>query len=168
MSQSPGVGSKFTIRLPLTLAIMDGQTVSLGYEKFIIPLLSIVESVEIVSSDIKKVSGKGELYLLREEYIPVIRLSEVFNLPASAAAEKGLMVVVEAEGQQMGLCVDDLLGQQQVVIKSLETNYRKVPGFSGATILGDGSVALILDVSGLMRLYRGQQSVIGQSDGRAA
>lgn len=168
VESAPGVGSKFTIRLPLTLAIMDGQTVSLGYEKFIIPLLSIVESVEIVSSDIKKVSGKGELYLLREEYIPVIRLSEVFNLPASAAAEKGLMVVVEAEGQQMGLCVDDLLGQQQVVIKSLETNYRKVPGFSGATILGDGSVALILDVSGLMRLYRGQESVIGQSDGRAA
>ncbi|WP_430009332.1 chemotaxis protein CheA [Methylophaga lonarensis] len=168
VESAPGVGSKFTIRLPLTLAIMDGQTVALGYEKFIIPLLSIVESVEIVSSDIKKVSGKGELYLLREEYIPVIRLSEVFNLPASAAAEKGLMVVVEAEGQQMGLCVDDLLGQQQVVIKSLETNYRKVPGFSGATILGDGSVALILDVSGLMRLYRGQESVIGQSDGRAA
>jgi two-component system chemotaxis sensor kinase CheA len=109
----------------------------------------------VKESDMKYVSGKGELYRLRDEYVPVIRLYDIFNLePTTTTLEEGLLVIVEGEGQRIGLFIDDLLGQQQVVIKSLETNYRKVIGLSGATILGDGTVALILDVPGLMALYR--------------
>ncbi|MBE9532730.1 MAG: chemotaxis protein CheW, partial [Proteobacteria bacterium] len=142
-------------KLPLTLAIMDGQTIRVASENYIVPLVSIIESLEIKTDDIKRVSGKGELYPLRDEYVPVIRLYELFGLaPTSTDLEEGLLVVVEGDNQKIGLFVDDLLGQQQVVIKSLETNYRKVLGLSGATILGDGTVALILDVPGLMTLYR--------------
>ena len=149
------IGTKFTIRLPLTLAIMDGQTIRVADENYILPLVSIVESVEIKDTDIKHVSGKGELYKLREDYVPIIRLYDIFNIePKITDLEEGLLVVVEGDGQKVGLFVDDLLGQQQVVIKSLETNYRKVVGLSGATILGDGTVALILDVPGLISLYR--------------
>lgn len=148
-------GSVFTIRLPLTLAIMDGQTIRVADENYIIPLISIIETLEIKAVDMKKVSGQGELYKLRDEYVPIIRLYSVFNLtPKITDLEEGLLVIVEGEGQKIGLFIDDLLGQQQVVIKSLETNYRKVVGVSGATILGDGTVALILDVPGVMALYR--------------
>lgn len=150
-----GLGSRFTIRLPLTLAIMDGQTIQVADERYILPLISIVESLEIKPGDIKRGSGKGEIYPLRDEYIPVIRLYEIFDIaPRVTELEKGLLVVVEGDNQKVGLFIDDLLGQQQVVIKSLETNYRKVTGLSGATILGDGTVALILDVAGLAALYR--------------
>lgn len=150
-----GEGSVFTIRLPLTLAIMDGQTIRVADENYIIPLISIIETLEIKAVDMKHVSGQGELYKLRDEYVPVIRLCSVFNLtPKTTDLEEGLLVIVEGEGQKVGLFIDDLLGQQQVVIKSLETNYRKVVGVSGATILGDGTVALILDVPGVMTLYR--------------
>ncbi|MBL1320562.1 MAG: chemotaxis protein CheA [Methylophaga sp.] len=150
-----GEGSTFTIRLPLTLAIMDGQTIRVANENYIIPLISIIETLEVKESDMKYVSAKGELYPLRDEYVPVIRLYDIFNLtPTTTDLEEGLLVIVEGEGQKIGLFIDDLLGQQQVVIKSLETNYRKVIGLSGATILGDGTVALILDVPGLMALYR--------------
>lgn len=162
-----GKGSTFTIRLPLTLAIMDGQTIQVAEERYILPLISIVESLEIKSGEIKRVSGKGELYSLRDEYIPVIRLYEIFDLePYVTDLEKGLLVVVEGDNQKVGLFIDDLLGQQQVVIKSLETNYKKVIGLSGATILGDGSVALILDVPGLAALYRNSSKKL--SDDRAA
>lgn len=150
-----GEGSVFTIRLPLTLAIMDGQTIRVGDENYIIPLISIIETLEVKAADVKRVSGKGELYKLRDEYVPIIRLYSVFNLPPIITdLEEGLLVIVEGEGQKIGLFIDELLGQQQVVIKSLETNYRKVVGVSGATILGDGNVALILDVPGVMALYR--------------
>jgi two-component system chemotaxis sensor kinase CheA len=124
-------------------------------QNYILPLISIVESLEIKNSDIKRVSGKGELYPLRNEYVPVIRVYELFGLtPQTTDLEEGLLVVVDGAGSKVGLFVDDLLGQQQVVIKSLETNYRKVMGISGATILGDGTVALILDVPGLVSLYK--------------
>lgn len=150
-----GVGSTFTIRLPLTLAIMDGQTIQVGDQKYIIPLISIIESVEIKQGTVKNVTGKGEVYSLRDEYLPMIRLADVFNLEASAATlEQGLLVVVECDDRKVGLFIDELLAQQQVVIKSLETNYRKVMGVAGATILGDGTVALILDIAGLLSLYR--------------
>lgn len=154
-----GIGTKFTIRLPLTLAIMDGQSIRVADENYILPLVSIIESLEVKASDIKQVSGKGELYKLRDDYVSVIRLYDVFNIkPSITELEEGLLVVVEGDGQQVGLFIDDLLGQQQVVIKSLETNYRKVLGLSGATILGDGTVALILDVPGLISLYRDPSS----------
>jgi two-component system chemotaxis sensor kinase CheA len=150
-----GVGSTFTIRLPLTLAIMDGQTIQVGDQKYIVPLISIIESVEIKPGTVKNVTGKGEVYSLRDEYVPLIRLADVFNLEASAETlEQGLLVVVESEDRKVGLFVDELLAQQQVVIKSLETNYRKVMGVAGATILGDGTVALILDIAGLLSMYR--------------
>lgn len=155
VSSTPGVGSTFTIRLPLTLAIMDGQTIQVGNQRYIIPLISIIESVEIKPGSVKQVTGKGEVYSLRDEYVPIIRLYDLFDLtPRSDKLEDGLLVVVEFEDRKVGLLVDDLLAQQQVVIKSLESNYRKVTGIAGATILGDGTVALILDISGLLTLYR--------------
>ncbi|MED5510752.1 MAG: chemotaxis protein CheA [Pseudomonadota bacterium] len=155
VSSTPGLGSTFTIRLPLTLAIMDGQTIQVGDQRYIIPLISIIESVEIKPGTVKQVTGKGEVYSLRDEYVPIIRLYELFNLtPRSDKLEDGLLVVVEFEDRKVGLLVDELLAQQQVVIKSLESNYRKVIGMAGATILGDGTVALILDISGLLTLYR--------------
>jgi len=150
-----GQGATFTIRLPLTLAIMDGQTIRVSDQNYILPLISIVETIEINNRDVKQVTGKGELYPLRDEYIPIIRLYDVFGLePNTTDLEEGLLVVVDSVGSKVGLFIDDLLGQQQVVIKSLETNYRKVIGISGATILGDGTVALILDIPGLVALYR--------------
>lgn len=149
-----GKGSTITIRLPLTLAILDGQTVVVGEENYIVPLVSIIESIQVTSEMINRVAGRGETFKLRDEYIPILRLSNAFNIENSSAEnlEDGLMVVVEADGKHCGLFVDDLLGQQQVVIKSLEQNYQRVDGVSGATILGNGSVALILDVPGLIRM----------------
>ena len=164
-----GKGSVFTVRLPLTLAIMDGQTIRVADESYIIPLISIIETIEVKNNDIKRVSGKGELYPLRDEYVPVIRMYDVFNLePHTTDLEEGLLVIVEGEGQKVGLFIDDLLGQQQVVIKSLETNYRKVVGVSGATILGDGTVALILDVPGLIALYREPSLALAVNNDQAA
>lgn len=150
-----GAGSTFTIRLPLTLAIMDGQTIQVADQKYIIPLISIIESVEIKPGTVKNVTGKGEVFILRDEFVPLIRLHDVFGLePRTENLEDGLLVVVECEDRKVGLFVDELLAQQQVVIKSLETNYRKVTGIAGATILGDGTVALILDIAGLQAMYR--------------
>ncbi|MDH5409514.1 MAG: chemotaxis protein CheW, partial [Gammaproteobacteria bacterium] len=148
-----GEGSTFTIRLPLTLAILDGQLVRVGSETYIIPLVSIVESVQLDEGKINIVSGRGEVYKLRDEFIPIVRLYHIFSIPFDMNDdERGLLVVVEADGEKIALFVDELLGQQQVVIKSLETNFKKVEGLSGATILGDGTVALILDVKGLFDL----------------
>jgi len=150
-----GIGSKFTIRLPLTLAILDGQLVKVGGETFIVPLISIIESLQIKPELISGVTGAAEVYKLRNEYIPIVRLYQMFDInPENRNIKKGLLVVVESEGKKIAILVDDLLGQQQVVIKSLETNFRKVHGLSGATILGDGTVALIIDISGLMDIYQ--------------
>lgn len=147
-----GKGSKFTIRLPLTLAILDGQLVRVGKETYIVQLVSIVESLQVYPNFINRVNGQAELYKLRDEYIPIVRLHELFGVePDTKELEKGLLVVVEADRKRIGLFVDDLMGQQQVVIKSLETNFKQIPGLSGATILGDGTVALILDVAGIVR-----------------
>jgi two-component system, chemotaxis family, sensor kinase CheA len=148
----PGRGSRFTITLPLTLAIVDGQSVAVGTETYIVPLISIVESMQLKASGVTRLSGHSEVLSFRGDYLPIIRLHELFGVePRSRALHEGLVVVAEGEGRRIGLFVDDLLGQQQVVIKSLETNYGHIEGVSGATILGDGSVALILDVSGLIR-----------------
>lgn len=150
-----GQGSTMTIRLPLTLAILDGQLVCVGDEIYIIPLVSIVESLQIKPNLVNVLAGRAEMYKLREDYIPIVRLYEVFGIEAEVTdLSRGLLVVVESSGQKAGVFIDDLLGQQQVVIKSLETNFRRVEGVSGATILGDGTVALILDVAGLVRLHR--------------
>jgi two-component system chemotaxis sensor kinase CheA len=148
-----GKGSKCIITLPLTLAIVDGQSVAVGSETYIVPLVSIVESMQLKASSISRLSGQGEVFSFRGFYLPIVRLYEVFGVePHTRVLDEGLVVVAEGEGhQRIGLFVDDLLGQQQVVIKSLETNYGHIEGVSGATILGDGSVALILDIPGLIR-----------------
>ncbi len=148
-----GKGTTISIHLPLTLAIIDGQSVAVGDEIYIVPLVSIKESINITENMLNKIAGKNETFRLRNQYIPVIRMHEIFNVQPKAKVNpgEGVIVVVERQGVLCGLFVDELLGPQQVVVKSLETNYRRVQGVSGATILGDGSVALILDIPGLVR-----------------
>ncbi|OAI05673.1 chemotaxis protein CheA [Methylomonas methanica] len=149
-----GKGSTISIHLPLTLAILDGQSIAVGDETYILPLGSIIESLHVKEDRLNRVAGKGETFLLRGQYLPIIRMHQIFNVLSAKTTKltEGLIVVVEGQGLRCGLFVDDLLGQQQVVIKSLEANYRRIEGVSGATILGDGSVALILDIPGLVRL----------------
>lgn len=150
-----GQGTRITIRLPLTLAILDGLSVKVGKEIYIIPLTYIIESLQPDPKDIRTVGGSGVTIQVRGEYLPVVATAKVFGVAGDTARlEQSIMVIVEAEGQRMALAVDDLVGQHQVVIKSLETNYRRVHGISGATIMGDGRVALILDIAGLGRLAR--------------
>jgi two-component system, chemotaxis family, sensor kinase CheA len=147
-----GQGSRVRIRLPLTLAILDGQLVRVGKEVYIISLLAIVETVQVSRDRISNVLGGSEVFRLREEYLPVIKLGELFDIEAdSNNIEDGLLVVVEADNKRVCVLVDDLLAQQQVVIKSLESNFKPVLGIAGATILGDGAVALIIDVRDLVR-----------------
>ncbi|RUL64552.1 chemotaxis protein CheA [Dyella dinghuensis] len=149
----PGAGTTFTITLPLTLAIIDGLTTSVGDECYIVPLVSIVESIQLPADAVRTVTGGGELFRFRGEYLPIIRLHEQFGCAnARQKIEEGLVIVVESDGAQVGLFIDELVGQQQAVVKSLEANYRRVDGISGATILADGSVALITDVAGLIRM----------------
>ena len=153
VNSEAGRGSRFTITLPLTLAIVDGQSVAVGSETYIVPLISIVESMQLKNGNVSRLSGKGEVFSFRGDYLPIIRLHELFGIaPRTHELHEGLVVVAEGDGCRAGLFVDDLLGQQQVVIKSLETNYGHIEGISGATILGDGSVSLILDVPGLIRV----------------
>ncbi|CAK0772678.1 Chemotaxis protein CheA [Gammaproteobacteria bacterium] len=147
-----GVGSTFTVRLPLTLAILDGLSVGVGGEIFIISLGYIMESMRPRAADIRTISGRGQVVQVRGEYLPVLPLHEVFRIiPNIHAPEEGILVLLEAEGRRIALFVDQLVGQHQVVIKSLESNFRRVDGISGATIMGDGRVALILDVGYLVR-----------------
>ncbi len=155
-----GKGTIISIHLPLTLAIIDGQSVAVGEETYIVPLVSIIESVNITEDIINKVADKGETFKLRNQYIPIIRMHEIFNVQPKdkLRANEGVIVVVERQGALCGLFVDELLGPHQVVVKSLEANYRRIEGVSGATILGDGSVALILDVPGLVRLSNNRLS----------
>lgn len=148
-----GKGTTISIHLPLTLAIIDGQSVAVGDEIYIVPLVSIKESINITENMLNKIGGKDATFRLRNQYIPIIRMHDIFNIQPTHKSNpgEGVIVVVEMQGVLCGLFVDELLGPQQVVVKSLETNYRRVQGVSGATILGDGSVALILDIPGLVR-----------------
>lgn len=150
-----GKGTTISIKLPLTLAILDGQLIRIGREVLIVPLLNIVESIQPRKAQAIEVTGQNEVYRFRDQYIPVIRLYECFAIPTEIRElQQGLLVVVEAGERQVALFVDEVLGQQQVVIKSLEANYHQVAGLSGATILGDGTVAMIIDVPGLINLLR--------------
>jgi len=158
-----GVGTRISVRLPLTLAILDGMSVAVGDEIFIIPLTFITESLQPVTDDIKTVSGQGTVVQVRGEYLPVLPLYQVFNIkPNVYEVERGILVILESEGGKTALFVDALVGQHQVVIKSLESNYRKVQGVSGATIMGDGKVALILDVSVLAGMSRHQSQAVAE------
>jgi two-component system, chemotaxis family, sensor kinase CheA len=152
VTSEQGTGARFVITLPLTLAIVDGQSIAVGRQNYIVPLVSIIESLQIRQGSLNRIAGRGEVFAFRGEYVPVIRLHDLFGIESrTQEVEEGLIVIVEGDGRRVGLFVDDLLGQQQVVIKSLETNYGHVDGVSGATILGDGSVALILDLPGIIR-----------------
>jgi len=146
-----GSGSRFLLSLPLTLAILDGMIVAVGRESYIVPLTNIVESLRPRRQDMHAVTGCGDVVAIRGQYVPLLYLARHFGVPnAVEDAASGIVVVVETEGaEQMGLVVDELLGQQQVVVKSLEANYGEVEGIGGATILGNGRVALILDIAGL-------------------
>jgi two-component system chemotaxis sensor kinase CheA len=147
----PGAGSRFTLSLPLTLAVVDGMVVSVGKETFIIPLTAIIESLRPQPAEIHPLVGRGELLALRGEYLPLIHLHRCFNFAGAVTDPcRGIVIVVQSETAGcVGVVVDELLGQQQVVVKSLEANYDPVDGISGATILGNGRVALILDIARL-------------------
>jgi two-component system chemotaxis sensor kinase CheA len=161
ISSKEGLGSTIRIRLPLTLAILDGQLVRVGKEVYIISLLAIVETIQVARERVNTLVGRTEVFRLRDEYLPVVKLCDQFGVePDSRSAEDGLLVVIEADGKRAGVLVDDLLAQQQVVIKSLESNFKAVPGIAGATILGDGTVALIIDVPGLIRSVAKQGSAV--------
>jgi two-component system chemotaxis sensor kinase CheA len=150
-----GQGTTITIRLPLTLAILDGLSVAVGEQIYIVPLSFISESLQPKPNEIKEISGQGLVVHVRGEYVPVIALHQIFNIKTAITnPTEGILILLEAEGKTIALFVDELMGQHQVVIKSLETNYRKVPGVSGATIMGDGHVAMILDAGELVNLSK--------------
>lgn len=154
LSSTPGRGATVLIRLPLTLAILDGMSVGVGDDVFIFPLSSVVESLQPLPDQIKRVGQAGTVVRVRNEYLPLVDLREWFGLPGQMrASHEAIVVIVESEGRKVAVQIDELVGQQQVVIKSLEANYRRVRGVSGATILGDGRVSLILDVAALVRVF---------------
>lgn len=153
----PGIGTRMTVRLPLTLAILDGMSVAVGDQTYILPLSAVTESLQPKAGDIRTLSNQARVVQVRGEYLPVLVLHELFNLQSCwSDFTQGIMVVLDADGTRAALFVDALLGQHQVVIKSLEANYRRVTGISGATIMGDGRVALILDVSAIAGMLRNQ------------
>ncbi|MGB0204818.1 MAG: chemotaxis protein CheW [Neptuniibacter sp.] len=158
VKSEPGFGSKFSVSLPLTLAILDGQLIRVDQETYIIPLISIVETILADKNTMSSIAGEDKLLHFRDEYIPLIHLRSLFKLPPESDQSDSLIAIVENGGQKVGLVVDELYGQQQVVIKSLEVNFKRIEGFAGATILGDGSVALILDIAGLMKLGLDQEA----------
>ena len=150
-----GIGTRMTVRLPLTLAILDGMSVAVGDQTYILPLSYVIESLQPQAGDIKTLSNQARVIQVRGDYLPVVVLHELFGLSSQHADfTQGIMVVLDADGIKAALFVDALLGQHQVVIKSLEANYRRVAGVSGATIMGDGHVALILDVSAIAGMAR--------------
>ena len=155
-----GKGTTFTLKLPLTLAIIEGMMIRVGHETYILPMLSIVESIQPKVENVKTLVGKGEVMNVRGTYHPMIRLYEVFNLtPEYKDPAKAILIILETDGERVAVMVDEILGQQQVVIKSMEQNFRKVEGIAGATILGDGTVGFILDVRGLLELARHGQPI---------
>jgi len=172
VESTEGQGSIFTIRLPLTLAILDGQLIRVGEHVYILPLISIVESIQSFQGMLHRVVGGCDLLRLRDEYVPIIKLSSIFNIKSTAQdMDDGLLVVVEGDNMKVALLIDDLEAQQQVVIKSLEENYKRVDGVSGATILGNGTVSLILDIPGLIKLagvQRYEYKVVNNDDDCAA
>jgi two-component system chemotaxis sensor kinase CheA len=149
------LGTTISISLPLTLAILDGMSVKVGEEVYILPLGYVIESLQPSPADVKEIAGQGRVVKVREEFLPLIPLHRIFDIePRYTEPSQGIVVILESDGKKAALLVDGLVGQQQVVVKNLESNFRKVAGISGATILGDGGVSLILDVSALLRSSR--------------
>ncbi|MFC0267339.1 chemotaxis protein CheW [Kushneria aurantia] len=152
IQSAQGQGTTIRIVLPLTLAILDGMSVRVGEEVYILPLGAIQESMQVTDDNLSSVTGSERVLYFRGDYLPLVELWRVFDIPnAKQEVKQGIVMVVQSEGRQFALLVDQLIGQHQVVVKSLETNYKRVPGISAATIMGDGSVALILDVPALSR-----------------
>lgn len=152
VTSTPGRGSRVRIRLPLTLAILDGLIVGVGGASYVLPLLSVVESLRPHPRDVRTILGDGEVLVVRGESLPFVRLHSVFgHRNATVDPSQAIVVIAETDGRRFGLMVDDVIGQQQVVIKNLEANYRKLDGVMGATILGDGRVSLICDIQELFR-----------------
>ena len=167
ISSEAGKGTRVTISLPLTLAILDGLSVGIGAEKFIIPLSSIIESLQPVKENLSTVNG-NQVVKMRGEYIPVIHLYALFNLDTRVTSpEEGILIVIEVDGEKAAILVDSLLDELQVVIKSIEDNYRKVEGTAGATILGDGRVAMILDVNSVLEMRKRNKTIQNRSTGTA-
>ena len=154
LDSEPGKGAEVLIRLPLTLAIIDGMLVTVGDDAYIVPMTSIIECIHPDPASLKSIAGRGMLVELRGQYLPLLELGRLTETAGAAAFERGILLVLEAEGNKVALLVDALVGQEQVVIKSLERNYRKVAYIAGATILGEGRVTLILDVASLVRAAR--------------
>jgi two-component system chemotaxis sensor kinase CheA len=159
LDSAEGYGTRVSIRLPLTLAIMDGMSIGVGDETYILPLASVVESFQVEDGMIQTIGATGRVVKVRHEYLPVVALDEIFSVPRlrsdnNSERVSSIMVIVEAEGRRVAALVDELLGQHQVVVKNLEANYKRVPDVSGATILGDGRVALIIDVGSLVKRAR--------------
>ncbi|STD10666.1 Chemotaxis protein CheA [Cronobacter universalis NCTC 9529] len=153
-----GQGTTIRILLPLTLAILDGMSVKVNEEVFILPLNAVMESLQPREEDLHPLAGGERVLEVRGEYLPLVELWKVFDVQgAKTEATQGIVVILQSAGRRYALLVDQLIGQHQVVVKNLESNYRKVPGISAATILGDGSVALIVDVSALQSLNREQR-----------
>jgi two-component system, chemotaxis family, sensor kinase CheA len=157
ISSTPGRGSVFTMALPLTLAVLDGMVIRVGNENFIVPITSIIEASRIDNHDFSILPNGSRVIKMRGEYIRVINLGNALNVPLSSERPQVLVIETETYGQ-VGMLVDDLIGQQQIVIKTLETHYRRVEGISGATILGDGKVALILDTDAIASTNLGATS----------
>ncbi|MEB6336536.1 chemotaxis protein CheA [Serratia rhizosphaerae] len=148
-------GTSIRILLPLTLAILDGMSVKVNEDVFILPLNAVMESLQPQAEDLHPLAGGERVLQVRGEYLPLVELYRIFDVAgAKTEATQGIVVVLQSAGRRYALLVDQLIGQHQVVVKNLESNYRKVPGISAATILGDGSVALIVDVSALQTLNR--------------
>ncbi|KFC83138.1 chemotaxis protein CheA [Ewingella americana] len=155
-----GKGTTIRILLPLTLAILDGMSVKVGEEVFILPLNAVMESLQPLAEDLHPLAGGERVLQVRGEYLPLVELYNVFDVTgAKTEATQAIVVILQSAGRRYALLVDQLIGQHQVVVKNLESNYRKVPGISAATILGDGSVALIVDVSALQALNRDKRAV---------
>ncbi|MEW0962579.1 chemotaxis protein CheA [Escherichia coli] len=153
-----GTGTTIRILLPLTLAILDGMSVRVSDEVFILPLNAVMESLQPREADLHPLAGGERVLEVRGEYLPIVELWKVFNVAgAKTEATQGIVVILQSGGRRYALLVDQLISQHQVVVKNLESNYRKVPGISAATILGDGSVALIVDVSALQAINREQR-----------
>ncbi len=152
ITSETGRGSRITIRLPLTLAILDGMSVRVGSEIFIVPLNAVVESLQPQREQVRTVAHQGQVVKVRSEYVPLVALGELFGIRAAVTEpNEGILVLLESDGRKIAVLVDELVGQQQVVIKSIEANYHRVSGVSGATILGDGRVALIVDIGDVIR-----------------
>jgi two-component system chemotaxis sensor kinase CheA len=151
-----GKGSRMRLRLPLTMAIIDGLTLRIGEQIFVVPLVDVIESIRPSQTQVQRVLGRGEVIRMRNQAVPLIRLHEILGIDgAETDPRKALVCIAETRGAHVGLMVDEILGQAQVVVKTLETNFRRIDGVMGATILGDGRVALILDVPAIARRLAG-------------